>query len=299
MQKKYQGVVVPMATPLTKELKIDIASVEKIMAEFAKNDISPLVLGTTGESSSIGKAESAVFVETAVKAKQKDQVIYAGLVGNNVSELIDRAKLYAALGADVVVSTLPSYYILTQSQMEKFYTELADASPCPVMMYNIKATTQMSIPLEAVKTLSYHSNIVGLKDSERDMERLKTAIDTYHDRPDFSFFCGWGAQGFNSLRMGADGIVPSTGNAVPEMYKRMIDAFVSGDYELAEQMQLLTDEIAALYQKGRTLGESLAALKVMMEAKALCKSRIMPPLTELSEEESVNLQKVFKQYNKV
>jgi 4-hydroxy-tetrahydrodipicolinate synthase len=282
MVKKYSGVVVPMITPLTKDLQIDTNAVNTIMAKFAENNISPLVLGTTGESASIGKAESAVFVETAVKAKQANQTIYAGLVGNNVSELIERAKLYADLGADVVVSTLPSYYILTSPQMELFYTQLADASPCPIMMYNIKATTQMTIPLDVVEKLSHHPNIAGLKDSERDAERLATCIQQYHEREDFSFFCGWGAQGLGSLQMGADGIVPSTGNIVPELYKALYDAFQKGDNTLAEEMQKKTDEVAVLYQKDRTLGESLATLKAMMETKGWCQRYMMPPLTPVT-----------------
>jgi 4-hydroxy-tetrahydrodipicolinate synthase len=260
------------------------------MEVFAENNISPLVLGTTGESASINLTESAVFVESAVKTKQVHQTIYAGLVGNNVFELIERAKCYAGLGADVVVSTLPSYYTLTPAQMEKFYTELANASPCPIMIYNIKATTQMSIPLEIIEQLSRHPNIVGLKDSERDMQRLETCTNTYRDRPDFSFFCGWGAKGLESLRMGADGIVPSTGNAAPEMYKSLYTAFLNQDYTHAEQMQEATDQVALVYQHGRTLGESLAALKILMERRGFCQRYMMPPLTELQPEEVAEIQ---------
>jgi 4-hydroxy-tetrahydrodipicolinate synthase len=290
MNKKYQGVVVPMVTPLTRERKIDTAAVRNIMTVFAENNLSPLILGTTGESPSIGKTESAVFVETAVRAKQSNQVIYAGLVGNQVEELVDRARLYADLGADVIVSTLPSYYILTAAQMEKYYTRLANASPRPVMMYNIKATTQMTIPLETVNVLSFHPNIVGLKDSERDKERLQAAIHAWRDRPDFSFFCGWGAQGLQSLRMGADGIVPSTGNIVPEKYKALYDAFLRQDYALAEKIQTATDAVAATYQQGRTLGQSLAALKVLMERRGLCQRYMMAPLDELQPEEAPEVQ---------
>jgi 4-hydroxy-tetrahydrodipicolinate synthase len=282
MNKKYQGIVVPLATPLTKDLKIDAPAVERIMAAFAENNLSPLVLGTTGESASFGKEESAVCIASAVKARQAGQVVYAGLVGNDVAALIERAKCYADLGADVIVPTLPAYYILTPEQMERYYTQLADASPCPLMMYNIKATTQMSIPLDVIAVLSQHPNIVGLKDSERDMDRLQTSINTYRNRPDFSFFCGWGAQGLRSLQMGADGIVPSTANAVPELYKALYDAFLQHDDALAEALQAKTDAVAAAYQQGRTLGQSLAALKILMERRGFCGRYMMPPLTGLA-----------------
>jgi len=282
--KKYKGVVVPMVTPLTKELKIDIDAVNKIMAAFAENNISPLVLGTTGESCSIPQKESVVILDAAIKAKQSNQVIYAGLVGNNVFELIERAKCYADLGADVVVSTLPSYYKLTPTQMEKFYTQLADASPCPIMMYNITITTHVSIPIEVIEKMDKHPNIVGLKDSERNEQRLETLIKMYRDRPDFSFFCGCAALGLQSMKNGADGVVPSSGNVVPEMYKTYYDAFLKQDWTLAQQMQETTDQVANVYQQGFTLGESLAALKILMERRGFCQSYMMPPLTEMQQE---------------
>jgi len=293
MNKQFQGVVVPMITPLTKELKIDITAVNKIMATFAENNISPLVLGTTGESASVSKPDSALLVSAAVKARQKGQTIYAGLVENNVSEACNKAKLYAGLGADVIVSTLPSYYTLTPQQMEAFYLQLAEASPCPVMMYNIKSTTQMSIPLETIEKLSKHPNIAGLKDSDRDLQRLENLIHTYSNRFDFSFFCGWGAKGLQSLQMGADGIVPSTGNIVPEMYGKLYEAFLRKDIPVAEQWQQKTDEVAVIYQQGRTLGQSLAALKIMMKIRGLCQHYMTPPLTELSEEETTEISKNY------
>ena len=278
MKKTYSGVVVPMVTPITKELTIDTDAVSRIVKLFAENGISPLIMGTTGESSSISLEQSKIFLQTAVQAKGKDQMIYAGLVGNNVAELLERAKIYAALGADVVVSTLPSYYILTPEQMELYYTQLADASPCPIMMYNIKATTQMSIPPATVERLSHHPNIVGLKDSERDEERLLYFIKKFKNRSDFSFFCGWGAQSLGSLLLGADGVVPSTGNIVPEMYKKLYDAFLENNYTEAEKWQIATDEVAKTYQQDRTLGQSLAALKALMAEKELCETFMLPPL---------------------
>jgi 4-hydroxy-tetrahydrodipicolinate synthase len=299
MKKKYSGIVVPMVTPLTDYWEIDTEAVHRIIEEFAEYDISPLVLGTTGEAPSIGRKKSRLMIETAIAAKQGNQRIYAGIVENRESEIVKRSELYAHLGVDVIVSTLPSYYTLTPRQMKLFYENMADQTDCPIIMYNIKATTQMSIPLNLVEQLSKHPNIVGIKDSERDSERLETCIQMFKDREDFSFFCGWGAQSFNSLRMGADGLVPSTGNVVPAMYKKMMDAFVSGDYILAKEMQKKTDEVAALYQKGRTLGESLAALKAMMEIKGLCGSVMTPPLTELSDEESRALQEAFKPFYNV
>ena len=283
MQKRFSGVVVPMITPLNKDFTVDIKAVERIMRLFSKHGIQPLVLGTTGESSSISEVESCRFVEAAVKAKIENQSVYAGLVGNQVEGLIERGNKYIQLGADCVVATLPSYYMLTPAKMTVFYTQLADEISGPVIMYNIKATTQMTIPLDVVEKLSIHPNIYGLKDSERDAERMQTCIETYKNNPDFSYFCGWGAQSFGSLQLGADGIVPSTGNIVPEMYGKLYSAALNGDWAECEKWQEATDKVAVIYQKDRTLGESLAALKVLMNAVGICNTTMMPPLTELTE----------------
>jgi len=274
---------VPMITPLNNDLTVDISAVEKIMLLFAKNNIHPLVLGTTGESSSISEKESYRLVEAAVKSKSNGQMVYAGLVGNQVDSVVERGNRYIDLGADCVVATLPSYYILSPAQMTLFYQTLADKINGPVMMYNIKATTQMSIPLEVVAKLSHHPNIWGLKDSERDADRMKECIDTYKNHKDFSYFCGWGAQSFGSLKSGADGIVPSTGNIVPEMYGKIWEAAQNQNWNECEKWQNETDKIAVIYQKDRTLGESLAKLKALMNEKGICGKTMMPPLSEVGD----------------
>jgi dihydrodipicolinate synthase/N-acetylneuraminate lyase len=286
MQKRFSGVVVPMITPLNKDFTVDVAAVERIMRLFAKHGINPLVLGTTGESSSISDVESCRLVEAAVRSKAENQCVYAGLVGNQVQGLIERGNKYIQLGADCVVATLPSYYVLTPAQMTAFYTQLADEISGPVMMYNIKATTQMTIPLDVVEQLSVHPNIFGLKDSERDADRMKTCIESYKNNPDFSYFCGWGAQSFGSMQLGADGIVPSTGNIVPEMYGKLYSAALNGNWAECEKWQEATDKVAVVYQKDRTLGESLAALKVLMNGVGICDTTMMPPLTELTESQA-------------
>jgi dihydrodipicolinate synthase/N-acetylneuraminate lyase len=283
MQKRFSGVVVPMITPLNKDFTVDVEAVERIMRLFDKHGINPLVLGTTGESSSISENESYRFVEAAVRSKGENQCVYAGLVGNQVAALIERGNKFIELGADCVVATLPSYYILTPNQMESFYKELADSISGPVMMYNIKATTQMTIPLDVVEKLSVHPNIWGLKDSERDAERMKACIEKYKDSENFSYFCGWGAQSAGSMELGADGIVPSTGNIVPEMYGKLYSAALNNDWKECIKWQDATDKVAVIYQKDRTLGESLAALKILMNSTGICGTAMMPPLTGLSE----------------
>ncbi len=285
IEKKYKGVVVPMVTPVTKDGKLDTQAVERIIDFFAKACVSPLLMGTTGEGNSVSQADGLLFVETAVKAAQKRITIYAGLTGNCFSEQLKQAEAYTKAGADVIVATLPTYYALTPEQMENYYRTLADSISGPLMLYNILATTHMSIPVDIIRRLADHPNIVGLKDSERDLERMAQCIEIAKGRKDFCYFCGWAAQSAHSLELGGDGIVPSTGNFVPEMFNELYEAAIMGDMATANRLQEETNEIAKIYQKDRTLGQSLTALKVMMQTKGLCEPWMLMPLTRLSDEE--------------
>ena len=285
IQKKYKGVVVPMVTPVTKEGRLDTEAVVRIIEFFAKASVSPLLMGTTGEGNSVSQKDGLLFVETAVKAAQRRITIYAGLTGNCFAEQLAQAEAYTKAGADVIVATLPTYYALTPEQMENYYRTLADSIKGPLMLYNILATTHMSIPVDVIRRLADHPNIVGLKDSERDLERMAQCIAIAKDRDDFCYFCGWAAQSAHSLELGGDGIVPSTGNFVPEMFQQLYEAAIAGDMATANRLQDETNEIAKIYQKDRTLGQSLTALKVMMQTKGLCEPWMLMPLTRLSAEE--------------
>lgn len=282
---KYRGVVVPMVTPVTQGGELDVAAVERIIEFFAQHNVAPLLMGTTGEGNSVSAADGQLLVETAVNAAKGRILIYAGLTGNCFIEQIKQAEAYTRAGADVIVATLPSYYALTEQQMYDYYYTLAECITGPLMLYNILATTHMSIPVGVIKRLADHPNIVGLKDSERDLERMQQCVALSKDREDFAYFCGWAAQSAYSLSIGGDGIVPSTGNYVPDMFNGLYDAAVKDDMETANRLQDETNEIAKIYQAGRTLGQSLAALKVMMSTKGLCDPWMLMPLTRLPQDE--------------
>lgn len=284
-ETNYKGVVVPMITPVTPAGEIDTAAVGRIIESFAAAGVHALVMGTTGEGNSVAPDQANVLIESAVKASAGRVTIYAGLSGCSTRLHLVMAKEFHALGADVIVPTLPGYYALTEEQMYTYYKTIADHSPAPVMLYNIKATTHMSIPVEIVARLAEHPNIVGLKDSERDLERMHACLDIAKKSDKFAYFIGWAAQSANALALGADGIVPSTGNFVPQMFKDLYDAALAGDMKTAQRIQDESDAIAKIYQADRTLGQSLAALKVMMGTKNLCGPGMLSPLTRLTEDE--------------
>jgi 4-hydroxy-tetrahydrodipicolinate synthase len=271
-------VIVPAVTPLTEKLRLDETAVEKIFASFYKHNISPFILGTTGESASLSLQLKKDYVLAAGKNKKMGSLLYAGIGSNVLSESIEFAAYCSLHAVDVVVATLPSYYALTEKQMLQYFTTLANNISLPLFIYNIPATTHMSIPLHIINELSGHKNIVGLKDSERSEDRMNESLMLWKDRKDFHYILGWAAKSADALLLGADGLVPSTGNLYPEIYADMLKAFKQGDKEKLFAMQKLSDDYGELYQSNRTLGESLHALKLLMKEKSLCNEYVMPPL---------------------
>lgn len=285
-QKKFSGVIVPMITPFTKSGQIDQDAVKRITEHIVKNGASPFVLGTTGESASIADDLRPSLVETMVKTVAGRSATFIGIASNCFQGSIDAAKRYFDLGVDAVVAHLPCYYPLTDDAILAYFETLADAVPLPLILYNIPATTHISIPLDVIEKLSHHPNVFGLKDSQRDLQRLEIAIEMWRERTDFSYFIGWAAQSANGLALGADGIVPSTGNVVPGLFSMLYRAVKNNEMDVALHYQKMTEEIAQIYQQGRILSQALPALKVMMYDLGFCEPYVLPPLQETRPQES-------------
>ncbi len=285
-----------MVTPVTKEGDIDTEAVKRIIENFARHNVSALIMGTTGEGNSVSTAQGSTMIKAAAEAAKGRITIYAGLVGNCIREQTVAAHEFAAAGADVIAATLPSYYALTPEQMYTYYKNLADTVELPLMLYNITITTHMSIPLDVIEKLSHHPNIVGLKDSENDKERMEKCLELFALRDDFAYFCGCAANSAHALKHGADGIVPSVGNFLPKAYNDLYEAGIAGDEATAERLQQETIEIGKINTKGLTLGQSLAGLKVIMKECGLCETYMLPPLTELDEATAERIRTEIKPY---
>lgn len=295
LKKKYSGIIVPAVTPLTSQFELDEEAIEKIFSHFYQYKISVFILGTTGEAASLPLRIKKQYIKKAAQLKQDDDLLYAGISSNVVNDSVELVKFCFDNGVDAVVANLPSYYPLAETQMKKYFLDLAEAIAGPLVVYNIPSTTHMSIPVQVVDELSHHPNIIATKDSERSDERLRQSVTLWKDREDFSHFLGWAARSAEALVAGSDGLVPSTANLVPEIYARMLEAVEAGDQQKAFGMQELSNAYSNLYQSGRTLGESLWALKTLMSEKKLCESYVMPPLQPQAFGEEQKLIDAFRQ----
>jgi 4-hydroxy-tetrahydrodipicolinate synthase len=159
---------------------------------------------------------------------------------------------------------------------------LLDGLNGPLLLYNMPMTTKVSIPLAVVEQIFGHPRLAGIKDSENNPQRLDELLKKFAGKKGFSVFVGVGALMEKGLKLGADGIVPSVGNLIPDVCHDLCMAAKSGDWTSADSHYSRMNAVAALYQNGRTLNESLSALKAAMHCRGLCAPHVLPPLRPLS-----------------
>ena len=280
---KHQGIIVPLVTPFTPAAEIDEPAVGRIVKNCADGGVHVFVLGTTGDAASIPITKRVRLVKAAVEAAAGRTKVYAGIGDNCPESSISAANEYLRLGVDAVVAHLPAYYPLKPAEMKAFFELLSSKVRGSLMLYNIPSTTHMSLPLDVAEELSHQPNIIGFKDSENAPGRPEETARRLGGRPDFSIFMGAAVLSAKGLKLGFDGLVPSSGNLVPHLWRELYDQALAGHWEKVEALQVRLNTIAQVFQRDRTLGESLAALKAMMETRGLCGPTVLPPLRTLDQ----------------
>jgi 4-hydroxy-tetrahydrodipicolinate synthase len=283
---KLSGVVVPLVTPITTDGQLDLAALDRLIeVQIAGGVDGLLLLGTTGEGPCVPRPLRRPFIERAIATARQRLRIYVNVSGNSLADSIAEARGFFSLGADAIAALPPFYFPPRPAELTAWFRALLDAAPGPVLLYNIPMTTRVSIPLEVIGELVGHPRFAGLKDSENDAQRHAELLWRFSGRADFSLFCGVGALMAQDVKSGMDGIVPSVGNLIPDVCHKLCAAAQRGDSTAAAQPAERMNAVAALYQNGRTLAQSLAAIKGLLHLRGLCSPAVFPPLLPLSPDE--------------
>jgi len=221
------------------------------------------------------------LVAQTVQRVQRRAQIFAGL-GDIGGADVSEANEFFHAGADAVVAHPPIAEKIPAASLQAWYESLLARLEGPLLLYNMPSTTGLSIPLDAVEKLLGHARLAGIKDSENNPQRHEELLRRFGGKQNFSVFVGVGALMEKGLKLGADGIVPSVGNLIPEVCRELCAAAQKADWNTAEQLSARMNSVAALYQNGRNLNESLAALKAAMHCRGLCAPQVLPPLRNVS-----------------
>lgn len=278
-----------MVTPVTATGELDTAAIRGLVENLITEGVAGIfVLGTTGEGVHVPPPFRRRLVECVARQVAGRCLLYAGLGDVSAAESTP-ANEYLQAGADAIVVHPPVSVPVPVEKLAGWFRSLLDQSSGPVILYNMPLTTGVSIPLDAVEQLLGHPRLAGIKDSENNPNRIEELLTRFGGRRGFSIFIGVGVLMEKGLKLGADGIVPSVGNLIPKVCQDLCTAAQRGDWLEAGQHFSRMNAVAALYQKGRSLNESLATLKAAVHCRGLCAPYVLPPLRSLSESQMTSL----------
>ena len=284
-RSKFHGAVVPLVTPFTPAGGLDEPALARLVdAQVAGGVEGVFVLGTTGEGAHVPRELRRRLVEVAVQRAAGRTQVFAGLGDVKLADVSEANEFFQA-GVNAVVAHPPIREKVAAEKLHDWYQALLAGLKGPLLLYNMPMTTGISIPLDAVERLLGHPLVAGVKDSENNPKRHEELLQRFGGKKDFSVFIGVGALMEKGLKLGADGIVPSVGNLIPDVCHKLCAAAKKNDWSAADKLSARMNAVAALYQKGRNLNESLSALKAAMHLRRLCAPQVLPPLRRVSETE--------------
>ncbi len=271
------GVFPPIPTPFTNDA-VDHRALAGNVSRWMQTRLAGLVvLGSNGEAPLLDDAEATAIIETVRAHVPRDRTLIAGVGRESTAATIEAARGAARIGADAVLVRTPSYYknVMTSDAFVRHYTAVADASPLPVLLYNVTMYTGVNLVPETVARLATHGNIIGMKESNTDIVQLSDTITRTPDH--FTVLCGSAATFYHSLCAGADGAVLAISAVLPDM---CVDLFDFVRKQRHPEALALQRRIAPL---GRLLGamHGVAGLKYALDQIGYAGGPTRPPLGTL------------------
>jgi 4-hydroxy-2-oxoglutarate aldolase len=196
-----------------------------------------LVCGSTAETVYLSSEERTAVLEVVREAVAPNRTLVAGVHAEATLAAIDGARLSADAGADAVLVSTPCYFKgqMTDTVLVDHLAAVADASPVPVLLYNVPRFTGLTLSVDAVEELSRHPNVAGMKDSSGSLEY---ALDVLAVVPEgFSLLCGSAKLVQPALSSGARGAILAAAAAVPEPFVKIAEASRAGTTDVALSLQ--------------------------------------------------------------
>jgi 4-hydroxy-tetrahydrodipicolinate synthase len=240
----YGGVIAAAVTPCNSAGAIDADAMANLSGLLVEHGCQGLfVVSSTGEMPLLDEDDRSALIAAAARGMQGRGCLYAGVTGFGLKQSVRYAQAAADAGADVAVIMAPLFLRYSQPELVDYVTRFADESPLPVALYHhVRMPT--SFDVETVATLAQHSNIVAMKDTSGDLERMQRMVEaTAGER--FSLLQGSERLLVASLQAGAHGSVTALANVAPEWHASLWQALARGAMAEAGRFQ---DKIERLWQ---------------------------------------------------
>ena len=235
MKTLFKGCGVALVTPF-KGGKVDYAAFDALVKRQLEAGIDALVvLGTTGEPTSLSAVEKALLIDHAVRLAAGRAQVIAGAGGYSTAGVIQDALQAQELGADAILSVTPYYVKCGDEGLLAHYTAITDAIDIPMILYNVPSRTGVNLKPEVAEKLAAHPKICGVKEASGDFVQIAAMAEALRGKG--NLYCGSDELNQTMLAMGAAGVISVTANVAPEAVKRLCDAALGGDVAEAARMQ--------------------------------------------------------------
>ncbi|MDR2562338.1 MAG: 4-hydroxy-tetrahydrodipicolinate synthase [Prevotellaceae bacterium] len=288
MNTKISGVGVALITPFKKDKSIDFNALEYLLDFVTKGGVDFLVImGTTAENPVLDSEEKKHITTCVIERNAGKLPVVLGVGGNNTREAV---KAVASLpeGVDAVLSITPYYNKPQQQGLVEHFSAVADASPKPLILYNVPGRTGVNMTADTCLRLAEHRNIVAVKEASGNLNQMGYIL---RGRPEeFSVLSGDDGLVLPQMAIGADGIISVAANAFPVQLCNLVHTAAKGDFKTAAALHLsLLETFDLLFVEGNPTG-----IKAAVALTGMIENELRLPLTPASESLIEKLKKAIK-----
>jgi len=273
-----KGTGVALVTPFNSDLSVDVIALTNLVEFNIANGINYLVvLGTTGEAVTLNAAEKQQVMQTVVQVNAGRLPLVVGVGGNNTAAVVNEVKQLDLSGFDAILSVSPYYSKPTQEGIYQHFKAIANATPKPIIVYNVPSRTGSNILPETIARLATnHKEIIAIKEASGDMVQVMEVI---HSTPsDFLVISGDDFTALPTVLAGGAGVISVLGQGLPKEFSKMISLGLQGSQQ--EAFELHYGMLAAMnliFEEGNPAG-----IKSLLSALNYGQATVRLPLVEAS-----------------
>lgn len=270
----FRGLGIALITPFTADGEVDYKSLKRLVEYQIDNGADFLcILATTGETPCLTQDEKAKITQLVVDVNHGRIPILKGCGGNNTAAVVNELQTSDWTGIDGILSVCPYYNKPSQEGLYRHFKAIAEASPLPVVLYNVPGRTGINLKSETTVRLARDcENIVAIKEASGSLEQVDEIIKNKPKR--FDVISGDDALTFSMVASGAAGVISVIGNALPKEFSRMIRLEFQGEFEPARKIHhMFTELYSLLFVDGNPAG-----VKALLHEMGFIENQLRLPL---------------------
>lgn len=274
------GTGVALVTPFKNDFSVDVQALKAIVNFQIDNGIDYLVvLGTTAETATLSKAEKELVIKTIVETNNKRLPLVLGVGSNNTQEVVEELKTRDFSDFVAVLSVSPYYNKPTQEGIYQHFKAIAEASPIPVILYNVPGRTASNmLPSTIIRLASDFKNIVAVKEAAGDIVQAMKLIQ--NAPKDFLVISGDDMITLPMILAGGAGVISVIAEGFPKQFSEMVHLGLNKRVEEAYKLHyLLADSIDMIFEQGNPAG-----IKEVFKALGLAENTVRLPLVNVNED---------------